>query len=166
MDHDGSGRFAKGNRAGAATQFQKGNTVGAETRFGAEGRSEGLDVWERNAFSAAVAQHFLKHGADVLNQVRKKRPVDYLKFCLQLMPKAGPAGDAEAQISRLVDEEIATMPDGELYVLYRNLRRYTRGELQGMTEAQIRDEIHEISEARSAERRRDAEDGGAWGYAK
>ncbi len=116
-DRDGSGRFGSGNRAGEATRFKEGNTAGMATRFGAEGPWSELEPWDAATFATELGKHFHRHGMRVLNRIKREKPVDYLKLCLQVVPKQPPP--------RTLDEELDGFSDAELAAL---LRRF-RGEL-------------------------------------
>ena len=121
MTHYRTKRFEKGNTSGEATRFQKGNTAGMATRFGAGGPWSELEPWDGQAFARELGKHFHRHGMRVLNRVKRERPVDYLKLCLQVVPKEPPA--------RTVDEEFQSYSDEELATALKILRRDVAAEM-------------------------------------
>lgn len=105
-DHDSTGRFAPGNRAGEATRFGKGNTAGMATRFGAEGPWSELEPWDAQTFAIELGKHFHRHGMRVLNRVKREKPVDYLKLCLQVVPKTPRPPTLEEECDKYSDAEL------------------------------------------------------------
>ena len=73
------GQFTKGHK------FSTGRKVGARVKF-----SEN--------FLEALRQDFKAHGKDVIKIAREKSPVEYLKVCAALVPKA-------MQIEAMIDVE-------------------------------------------------------------
>ena len=62
-------------------RFQKGGP-------GGPGRTPGLRFGFANSFLRAFQDDFAQHGASVIESVRVSNPVDYLKICASIVPKA------------------------------------------------------------------------------